>query len=254
LAVAGLAAGAALLGAPERARAGACARPGAVIELVPPASAPIPVGEGVLVRLGTDPSRMVGPAARFSFGGDGHEAFEIEPRLERDGATTIPLTIAPIGPGLARLVPASAPAPGRWRVVGQAGGSAEVTFGRAGPQSPPPAPRLASVERRMQAWGIGGPRRGGTTQTIVARVTGGVRAPAVGVVLYAVTPRGDQPWLTRSLDDHGPDITLYTSGGRCAFEVPGQNPPPPGARVRLAAYDLWGRVGTSSDVVTVGGD
>lgn len=246
-----LAGAAAGVGAPQRARAGACARPTAVIEVVPPADTAIPAGEGILVRLGTNPSRMLGPAAPFSFGGDGHEAFEVEPRLERDGATAIPLTIALLGPGLARLVPATAPAPGRWRVVGRQG-AAEVTFGRAAAQPPPPAPRLVSMERRLHSWE--GPRGGGTTTTIVAQVTGGIRAPAIGVVVYAVTPRGDQPWLAHTLEEGGASMTIYASGGRCSFQIPGENPPPPGARVRLAAYDLWGRVGASSDVVTVGGD
>jgi len=241
----------AMLWPASEARAGACAMPTGVVMVVTPATTPIPRGEGILVQVGTDPTRSLGLARGIFEATRGAER-EIAARLEREGRPAIALRAEMLGPGLGRLVPERAPAAGVWRVV-TSEGSVEVRFG-AGPAQPGPgALELTSMERSMQTWdGPGG--RGGTSTSVTAHTRSGIRAPAIGVIVYAVAPGHEDPWLARPVASPEPAFAVYTSGGRCAFHLPGENPPAPGAQVRIATYDLWGRVGPRSAIVTVTGD
>ncbi len=234
----------------SEARAGACAMPTGVVMVVTPATTPIPRGEGILVQVGTDPTRSLG-LARGILDAPGGGEREIVARLERDGRPTIALRAEALAPGLGRLVPERAPAAGTWRVV-TSEGSVEVTFGAAPAQPGPGAPQLVSMERSMNTWH--GPGGGGTTTAITAHTRSAIRAPAIGVIVYAVAPSAESPWLARPLSGQELGIVVYRSGGRCAFYLPGENPPSPGAQVRIAAYDLWGRVSPRSESVTVTGD
>lgn len=244
------------------ASAGACGRPTAVLEVVPGAAVPIPRGESILVRLGTDPARgLLAAALEGRLGSDHARPFEIGARLEREGATAIPLRVEALGPGLARWVPATPPSAGRWRVVAGER-SVEVTFGARAAQPAPAAPHLLSMTRQSPdatgggsgLIGAGGSSRSGPPRPItVARLGGGIRAPAIGLIVYAATARGDLPWLVPRNLGATEQIVVHAPGGRCSFGVPGENPPPPGTPVRVATYDLWGRVSPPSETVTVDG-
>jgi len=244
------------------AAAGACASPTAVVEIVPGARVPIPRGQSVLVRLGTDPARGLPVAELHGRRSQDHaHPFEIGARLEREGAPAIALRVEALGPGLARWVPATPPSPGRWAVV--AGERrVEVTFGARAPQPGPAAPHLVSMTRQSpDAAGIGsgvvglgsGRSAGPPSPITVARLEGGVRAPAIGLIVYAATVRGDLPWLVPRDLGSSEQLVVHSPGGRCSFRVPGENPPPPGTQVRVATYDLWGRVSPPSETITVDG-
>jgi hypothetical protein len=59
------------------------------------------------------------------------------------------------------------------------------------------------------------------------------------------------PVATRALNGVGTSHDVYASPGRCGYQAPGQSPPPSGALVRVAFYDLWGRVSARSRQVRV---
>jgi len=238
----------------SRAEAGACAGPRqAVIGVVPTSTDGIPLGEGVLVQLVAVTERSLGPAGAVEEGSSGASAFAIGARLERARQRPISLRTEILGPGVARLVPTRAPSAGVWRVVfsgGRAGGG-ELGAGAGGPRGPGPEP--GAVERHVAT--RAGPASGGTSSWITASLRAPLGPPWVGTITY-VQDRGgaEVATLARALDRPGTtDVHLYTTPGRCAFRVPGQEPPGVGRDVRIAAYDLWGRVSARSASVRLTG-
>jgi hypothetical protein len=229
-----------------RASAGACAMPRVLMEIVPSERDAIPSDQGILLRAGTDPRRAVGDAPeRFS-----DAAIRIDAHLEREGAEPIALELEQVGPSLARLVPATAPASGTWQLV-SASGRHDVRFG-AGPArgAPPARPRLASVVRRHTS--LPGPRGSDDYLTVTARLRGGLARSANGVILFVRWGEQERAMLSQPRASlHGALFTLLEMGGRCAVVLPGQEPPPAGREVSVAAYDLYGRVGARSTTVTL---
>ncbi len=233
------------------AEAGACAGPRqAVIGVVPSASDMIPLGEGVLVQLVAVTERSLGPAGTVEDGGSGASAFAIGARLERARQRPISLRTEILGPGLARFVPTRPPSAGLWRVVSSGGQVVEVQFG-AEPAAPLGAgPEPVRIESHVRTGA--GPASGGTSTWITASLRSPLGPPWVGTITYVQDAGGAElATLARSLDSPGTDVFLYTTPGRCAFRTPAQEPPGVGRDVRIAAYDLWGRVSTRSASVRV---
>lgn len=233
------------------ASAGACAMPGLYVRIAAPVTHTIASDQGVLVEVGTDPRRAIAPGpAPYS----GERAVSVTAHLAREGQADIALRVEEIGPSVARLVPASTPAAGRWRVV-SATHSEEVTFGAAPARGAgPSAPQLVSVTRVQQS--IPGPRGTDSYTSVTARLRRTLSASAAGVVLFGVHGTTERAALTQSrsslasLHTRAGELTLFSSGGRCSVSLPGQDPTVRGT-VRLAAYDLDGRVGARSADVTV---
>jgi len=236
------------------AEAGACAGPRqAFIGVVPSASDVIPLGEGVLVQLVAVTERSLGPAGVVEDGASGASAFAIGARLERARQRPISLRTEILGPGLARLVPTRAPSAGVWRVVSSGGQAVEAQFG-AEPATPVGAgPEPVRIQRHVRT--SAGPASGGSSTWITASLQAPLGPPWVGTITYVQDPGGAEiASLARSLDSPGAsDVHLYTTPGRCAFRTPGQEPPGAGRDVRIAAYDLWGRVSARSASVRVTG-
>lgn len=247
------------LSSPRRAQAGACARPNdPMVAIMPTADDVIPRGEGFLVTLMPWSDRSLGPAAENGIGAGTAAMFEVGARLERDGAEAIPLRVVEIGPSVARLVPTRAPTPGRWRVVSARtavpGGAPapELTFGAA------PAAPLAAIPRLSSVATIevtnDGPGGGGTYRSTTAELASAVGMPAwQGIVAYqAASATSEWAFTARALNGTSPTQLLYADAGRCGFYVPGQSAAAVGSLVRVALYDLYGRVSTRSNQVRVG--
>lgn len=240
----------ALTGVP-RASAGACAMPRLHVRIAPPVAHAIPSDQGILVELGTDPQRSIGfgPGA---YSGARH--LEVTAHLAREGQADIALRVEQLAPSIARLVPASTPAPGRWHVVSE-GHDEEVTFG-AQPATGEglAAPQLVSVTRVRQS--IPGPRGSDSYTSVTARIRGAISERAAGVVLFGVHNGRERAALTQSraslasLHTRAGELTLFSSGGRCSASLPGQDPSVQGT-VRLAVYDYDGRIGPRSADVTL---
>ncbi|MBX7194442.1 MAG: hypothetical protein K1X94_20470 [Sandaracinaceae bacterium] len=240
-----------LVGSSERVEAGACARPpGAVVAVVPADTDVIPRGEGILVELASSSPRSIGPAGEAALGVDASGVFEIGARLEHDGARPIALRVEHLGPAVARLVPAAAPAPGRWRVVGP-GGSVTLEFGTT-PAAPLPAlPSLASVQTSTTTYS--GPRGSESSTATVVQLSGSITPPGwQGLVVYqAYDATHEGAVLNSALSGGGASFDVYRTPGRCGFSMPGQSPPATGQLVRVAAYDLYGRLSPRSQQVRV---
>lgn len=217
----------------------------------------IPRGEGFLVTLHPGPERSLGPASEMTGSGTA-SMFEVGARLERDGQIAIPLRVVEIGPSVARFVPTRTPTPGRWRVVAarapSSGGApaVELTFG-ASPAAPlANAPRLSSVTTLTTT--SDGPGGGGTYRHTTAELATAVGMPTwQGVVVYqAASATSEWAVTARALNGTSTTQMLYADAGRCGFYVPGQSAPAAGSLVRVALYDLFGRVSARSNQVRVG--
>jgi len=237
--------------APAAVEAGACAQPRVpTIAVVPTAEDVIPRGEGILVQIVGDSARALGAAPPESVAAAGASMFEVGAHLERDGERPIPLRVDVLGPGVARLVPARSPRAGRWRVVGS-GGTVELTFG-ATPAPPLGAvPALGTVETRT--FTSDGPGGGGSTTSTSAQFDAAIGPPVwQGVIAYRATSATTEVAITaRALNGNEPFHYLYADPGRCGFGAPGQSAIPAGWLVRVAFYDLWGRVSARGSHVRV---
>ena len=235
----------------EIVRAGACARPSEpTVGVVPTSEDVIPADGSVLVQIVGSSDRSLGPA-RPQTGRGAATMFELGARLEREGHPTIALRVEEIGPSVARLVPARRPQAGRWRVVSDHG-SVEVSFG-ASPASPlPPAPELESLANTTNVV-TDGPGAGSFTSTM-ATLRADVGPPTwQGIVAFqAISATSEIPIAARALNGAGASQYVYASPGRCGYAAPDQSPPPSGSLVRIALYDLWGRVSGRSNQVRVG--
>ncbi len=244
----------ATVGSTPRAEAGACARPNdPMVAVMPTVDDVIPRGEGFLVTLMPWSERSLGPAGEMTGAGTA-AMFEVGAHLEREGQTAIALHVVEIAPSVARLVPARTPAPGRWRVVSTRGAAAgvELTFGASSAAPLAAPPRLTSVTTVTVT--NDGPGSGGTYRSTTAEVGAAVGMPAwQGVVVYQAASATSE-WAVTARALHGTSTTqlLYADAGRCGFYVPGQSAPAGGALVRIALYDLFGRVSARSNQVRVG--
>ncbi len=242
------------LAATPHVSAGACAMPQLWVRIAPPVAHAIPSDQGILLEVGTDPRRAIGTGpAPYS----GATEITAAARLTREGETDIALRLEQLAPSLARLVPSTAPSAGRWRVVTDTH-TEEVTFGAQPARGTgPAAPQLVSVSRTQQS--IPGPRGTDSYLSVQARLRGALPASVAGVVLFQVRGETERAALTQSrqsiqsLSTRGGQLVLFSSGGRCSVSLPGQDPQVRGP-VRLAAYDLDGRVGARSRDVTVTSD
>ena len=233
--------------------AGACAMPSLWVRIAADATRVIPSDQGILLELGTDPRRAIGPGpAPYS----AESAIAVTAHLAREGQPDIALRVEAIGPSVARLVPATTPASGRWRVV-TATHSEEVSFGAQPARgNGPAAPRLVSVTRTEQTFP--GPRGSDSYLSISARLRGALPASVAGVVLFAVHGTTERAAITQSrqslasLHTGAGALVLFARGGCCSVSLPAQDPSVRGT-VRLAAYDLDGRLGARSNDVTVTG-
>ncbi|MFO0714060.1 MAG: hypothetical protein U0353_29655 [Sandaracinus sp.] len=249
----------ALWGAPtRRALAGACAGPArAVVGVVPAATDVIPRGEGVLVQILGASQRSLGAPHAWEVGQPEETAFGIRAHLARRGHRPLSLRTEIVGPGLARLVPTRAPDAGAWELVAQ-GESVEVTFGDGAAPPLGVAPELLAVEvhrvgRQSRPGASGG---GGTSLVVTATTRSPVAAPWIGALLFSDARETDRPMLARAIEPSqgapSPSgLVLFTTPGRCAFSPPRQSPPAVGHDVRLALYDLYGRVSARSSAVRV---
>ena len=235
----------------QRAAAGACARPNEpTVGVVPAVSDVIPRGEGFLVTIVASSERSLGRAAEMRGSGTA-SMFDVGTRLERDGQSPIALRIVELGPGVARFEPARDPAAGRWRAVSREG-SVELTFGStpAAPIAAPPS--LASAHTTTVT--SQGPRGGGTYRSSTAELGAPVGLPEwQGIVVYqASSATTEAPLAARALNGTSATQLLYADPGRCGFYAPGQSAPTAGSLVRVALYDLWGRMSARSNQVRVG--
>lgn len=234
----------------ELVQAGACARPAEpVVAVVPSVDDIIPSDGTVLLQIVGGSDRSLGTAQPQT--GLGTAAmFELDARLEREGQPTIALRVEEIGPSVARLVPARRPGPGRWRVVSRHG-AVEVTFGATAAPPLPSAPALESLATSTNVV-TAGPGSGSFTSTM-ATLSAEAGPPAWrGLVAYQATGATTEIAIAaRALNGTSSSHYVYASPGRCGFESPGQQPPPTGSLVRVAFYDLWGRVSPRSRQVRV---
>ncbi len=229
----------------SHARAGACARPQDMIEVLSGPTEVLSPEVGVLVSVTT----TFGPSLGAPRIGPDAQVFDVGAVLEQNG-TTVPLRVEVIAPSLAHLVPTAPVSAGDWNVVvGER--SVPVRFGA--PVLPPTlaAPRLREVHTRTRT--SSGPRGSSSYTTTTAELAHGMPAGAIGIVLYAVLEGVEPAVLFTLLEEHGSSITLFSQGGRCGWTAPGVGPPATGATVRAAWIDRLGRVGARSRTVHVGG-
>jgi hypothetical protein len=234
----------------ELVQAGACARPGdPIVAVVPTAEDVLPADANVLVQIVGFSDRSLGPAQPQTGMGTA-SMFALGARLEREGHAAIALRVEEIGPSVARLVPARRPDAGRWRVVSPHG-SVEVSFGAATAPPMPAAPELESLATSTNVV-TAGPGSGSFTSTMAT-----LRAQAgpptwQGLVAFQATGATTEIAIAaRALNGTSSSHYVYASPGRCGYEAPGQGPPPSGSLVRVALYDLWGRVSPRSRQVRV---
>jgi hypothetical protein len=217
--------------------------------VVPTTEDVIPADGNVLVQIVGYSDRSLGPAQPQTGRGTA-SMFELGARLEREGHPVIALRVEEIGPSVARLVPAHRPQAGRWRVVSDHG-SVEVSFG-ASPASPlPTVPELESLATTTNVV-TDGPGAGSFTSTM-ATLRAEVGPPTwQGLVAFqAISATSEIPIAARALNGAGTSQYVYASPGRCGYAPPDQGPPPSGSLVRIALYDLWGRVSPRSRQVRV---
>lgn len=216
---------------PASVSAGACATPGFGPVYRTPAGTTI--GPGGAILLGVD----------MSFGGGVAEPFGGAYTLTV-GGTPMRLHAAPLAPGLVRLVPHRFVA-GAGVVSGPAG---ELAVTVVETNVAPPAPcRLARVDMVRypgsqepyypETWGLEARLR----SALPASVVGVVVAPAAVGSAYGLFAVRSGDALQR----------LYHSPGRCQAEVPESNPPPVGARIRLACVGTNGAVSARSNDVEI---
>ncbi|MBN8610183.1 MAG: hypothetical protein J0L92_06350, partial [Deltaproteobacteria bacterium] len=74
-----------------------------------------------------------------------------------------------------------------------------------------------------------------------------------GLVVYqAASATSEWAVSARALNGTSSTQLLYADAGRCGFYAPGQSAPAAGSLVRVALYDLFGRVSARSNQVRVG--
>jgi hypothetical protein len=210
--------------APRSASAGACARPGWTVSLVP--TGQIAVDGGLLALLGSQ------------YGA----AFDPQPQpaqLARpDGAMT--MTPRPIAPGLWRLMPDQAPALGTWTLDGETPRSIEVIAAPA-----PIAAPAASVS--IEEGRARGPRYTTYYRNVRARLR---RAPPPGTFGIIVENNGT-PVLFAQTQEGSRDVMLFATPGRCGVAIPGAQPPSAGDRIVLRYVDVTGRISEPSRPIRV---
>lgn len=152
------------------------------------------------------------------------------------GGDTIALRLELLTPSLARYVPASRPAAGRWRVQGL---DREVSFGSS---SAPPlaAPRLTAVRSIGNARG-----RRGTQYTVTSTLA--AAAPAHALAVFAKHAEGTFG------DGRGVGgqsaLTVFEWGTRCRQWPQDMTPPPTSGPVRLRFVGEDGQLSPLSNAV-----
>lgn len=234
--------------APSIVRAGACARPSLWPGLMTPIASELPAGEGLLV--GHHGGLPLTAASQWP-SGRAADAFDVVARLER-GEEQIALDVTNLAPGLARLVPRTAPARGTWTLV-SGEHRHELRVGTSAPPPPLGAPRVREVwHRRSEPRDVGSPRGRSSPSTYLgAELERTPPAGALAVIAVMVIGERSAPRMSRAITTRGLSIDLYqASGGRCAPPSPGE-PIPPGSVVRLHWVDAFGRVSPPSNDVTI---
>lgn len=236
-----------LVSSPRVARAFGCLGPRDPQVVVMP-TVDVPSGEGFLATLLPFTERSLGPAG---LGRSNAAMFEIGARLVREGHRDIALRVDAIGPSAARFLPTSAPAPGPWRVVTRHR-EVELTFG-ATPVAPLAfTPTLTSVTT-ITTDADGRAAATGAFRT-TARLTTPVGMPTwQGIVAYqAMSATTELAMATHALNGTSDTQIVYADPSRCAFSSPNQSALIRGSLVRVALYDLFGRVSARSNQVRVG--
>ena len=231
-----------LLGAlalPRSVEAGGCARVGLDVLLLTPRSVRVPRGEGLLVGLGRDESRTLGPVHGTGYETSERDVPPVSATLERADHASIALRSEALGAGLWRLVPERAPEAGAWTLrAGEHTHAVRFVDGAAPARLG--APRVRAITASS-----------GIAQAVIAELSSAPPAAARAVVASMQRRDTWMPRMSAQLSARDRSLVLFQrASGRCA-PPPIGSPTPPHAVVRLSWVDALGRTSPPSEVVTV---
>lgn len=189
------------------------------------------------VELGAGGAALV--AVRMGYGAGTPYRQSIHELAVAQGAQRVRARLEWIVPGLARLVPATALGAGAWMIDGLDGPS-ELRIGSAPLPPPLAAPQVRAIRRTESE----------VRFATIVNVEADLAAPIPAGAVFVIATWGGAAGTYAAATSGESTSRIFSSPGRCGATAPGHEPPPRGARTRVAFVDAQGRASAwSQDVV-----